>query len=391
MTGTVLFDPLIPLPLLIGLAVLAAFGILLALWRGLSGWALRGLAAAVVLAALAGPSYQTEDRAPLSDIVLLLEDESASQRLADRADQTDAAAEAMALARRSVTGKRNRFFVDANCFAQTKAVVRTRASASGVELVIGDAETEFDTEQCFAVLLQYPCGNGEIKQFKQVIEQAHANKAMVIFVADILSLLLLKSPGELGADVVVGNTQRFGVPMGFGGPHAAYMATRTKFQRSLPGRLVGVSVDAQGKPAYRLALQTREQHIRREKATSNICTNSGLCCLAFTIHMSLLGDAGIKQLATLNHENACLLADTLDAIDGVTVENETFFNEFTVRLNKPATDVIHILADKGIIGGVPLSRLTPEGDPNLLLVCATETSSGEDIAAFGAALKEELS
>ena len=219
-------------------------------------------------------------------------------------DEGTAAAEAMALAQRSVKGKRNAFFVDRECFKQTIDVVKTRAQASGVEVIIGDAEIDFDPDHCFAALLQYPCANGEIRQYQSVIERAHASKALVVFAADILSLVLLKSPGELGADVVIGSTQRFGVPMGFGGPHAAYMATKEKHQRSLPGRLVGVSIDVQGKQAYRLALQTREQHIRREKATSNICTAQVLLAVMASMYVCYHGPDGLRRIATNVHRLA---------------------------------------------------------------------------------------
>ena len=312
-------------------------------------------------------------------------------------DGSTACAEAVVMAKR-VTRK-SKAILAPGLHPQYAAATQTLASTLDIQInevipEIGADASVIDmiTDETSCVVVQSPNVFGEIVDLAPIAEKAHAHKALLIAVfTEPVALGLIRSPGEQGADIVVGEGQGLGVGLNFGGPHVGLFACRQKLVRQMPGRVCGETVDANGDRGFVLTLSTREQHIRREKATSNICTNSGLCCLAFTIHMSLLGDAGIKQLATLNHENACLLADTLDAIDGVTVENETFFNEFTVRLNKPAADVIHILADKGIIGGVPLSRLTPEGDPNLLLVCATETSSGEDIAAFGAALKEELS
>jgi len=206
-----------------------------------------------------------------------------------------------------------------------------------------------------------------------------------------VALGAIKSPGEQGADIVVGEGQSIGVGLNFGGPYVGLFACRQKLVRQMPGRVCGETVDANGERGYVLTLSTREQHIRREKATSNICTNSGLCCLAFTIHMSLLGEAGLRKLAMLNHEKACNLADRLSGIDGVELINDSFFNEFTLRLPKDARQVVQDLADKDVLGGVPASRLMHGHHEDLLIVAVTETSSDEDIAAFETALKETLS
>jgi len=233
---------------------------------------------------------------------------------------------------------------------------------------------------------------GEIVDLAPIAEKAHAHKALLIAVfTEPVALGAIKSPGEQGADIVVGEGQGLGVGLNFGGPHVGLFACRQKLVRQMPGRVCGQTVDANGERGFVLTLSTREQHIRREKATSNICTNSGLCCIAFTIHMSLLGDAGLKRMAALNHENACHLADVIDGIKGAEVLNETFFNEFTVKLNKPAADVVQALADKDILGGVPFSRISGGAHEDLLLVCATEVVIEEDIHAFGAALEEVLS
>lgn len=200
---------------------------------------------------------------------------------------------------------------------------------------------------------------------------------LVVVVNEILSLGLLPAPDV--ADIVCGEAQSIGLPMSFGGPHLGFFATREKYVRQMPGRVCGMTKDADGKRGFVLTLSTREQHIRREKATSNICTNQGLCALAFTVHMALLGEDGFKGLARLNHEAACRLADALDKIDGVTVENKTFFNEFVVRVKGDAKAVVDRLAARGIIAGLPLGE-------NRLLVAATEMTSDDDIAEFCAAL-----
>ena len=204
---------------------------------------------------------------------------------------------------------------------------------------------------------------------------------LVVVVTEILSLGLLPAPVQ--ADIVCGEAQSIGLPMSFGGPHLGFFACNEKYLRQIPGRLCGETVDADGKRGYVLTLNTREQHIRREKATSNICTNQGLCMLAFTIHMALLGEAGFKDLAMINHERACKLADALNALDGVSVENDTFFNEFTVTLPKDAHEVVRDLAEKKIIAGLAL-------DDNRLLIAATEMTSEKDISRLVTALKEVL-
>ena len=208
-------------------------------------------------------------------------------------DEGTAAAEAMTLCQRMSKSKGKVFFVDQHCLPQTIEVVETRAEPMGLEVVVG-APADAGNHDCFGVLLQYPGVDGAIRDFSAVVETAHQQKALVVMAADILSLMLLKSPAELGADVAIGCTQRFGVPLGFGGPHAAYMATRDSFKRSLPGRLVGISLDSRGQPAYRLALQTREQHIRREKATSNICTAQVLLAVMASMYAVYHGPGGFE-------------------------------------------------------------------------------------------------
>jgi glycine dehydrogenase subunit 1 len=213
-----------------------------------------------------------------------------------------------------------------------------------------------------------------------------------VVVTEIVSLGAVKPPGDMGADIVAAEGQSLGNALNFGGPHLGLFAAREQHVRQMPGRLAGQTVDADGRRGWVLTLSTREQHIRREKATSNICTNSGLCALAFTIHLALLGEAGLTRLAELNHATACNLADRLAAVPGVRVVNSNFFNEFTVRLPKPAAPVVAQLAEYGVLAGVPLSRFYPERDElaNLLLVAATETVTDDDIDRFTHALGEVL-
>src|SRR5215203_1055820 len=247
-----------------------------------------------------------------------------------------------------------------------------------------------DTVSC--VVVQNPDVFGNLRDLRPIAEKAHKHGALLVAVfTEAVSLGLVASPGAMGADIVVGEGQSIGVGLTFGGPYVGLFATRSKFVRQMPGRLCGETVDAQGRRGFVLTLSTREQHIRREKATSNICTNSGLCCLAFTIHMTLLGEAGLKRLARVNHANAVNLADMLGGVPGVEVLNRTFFNEFTVRLPRPAEEVVEGLAARGVLGGVPASRLLPgAGLDDLLVVASTEVNTDEDRAAFVSALKEAL-
>jgi glycine dehydrogenase subunit 1 len=255
-----------------------------------------------------------------------------------------------------------------------------------------DAVAAIDGETS-CIVVQYPSVYGSIRDLKPIADAAHAKGALlVVVVTEVVALGALKSPGEMGADIVVAEGQSIGNGLNFGGPYVGLFATREKYVRQMPGRLAGETVDASGKRGYVLTLSTREQHIRREKATSNICTNSGLCALAFTIHMTLLGEAGLRKLAALNHANACDLADRLSKIPGVSVLNDTFFNEFTIKVPGKAADVIEKLARKNILGGVPVSRLEPDKPElaDLILVASTEINTADDRAAFAAALKEVL-
>lgn len=266
-------------------------------------------------------------------------------------DEGTAAAEAMALSRRMGRNKNGLFLVDADTLPQTVAVLRTRAEPAGVEVVLADlsegipagiAEREIN-----GVLLQYPGASGAVRDLRPVVDKAHELGALVTVAADLLALTLLTSPGELGADIAIGTTQRFGVPMGFGGPHAGYMAVREKFARSLPGRLVGVSVDADGDKAYRLALQTREQHIRREKATSNICTAQVLLAVMAGMYAVYHGAEGLRTIARRTHRYAAILAAGLTA-GGVEVVHGSYFDTLTVRVPGRAAEVVAAARDNGV-------------------------------------------
>ncbi len=242
------------------------------------------------------------------------------------------------------------------------------------------------------VVVQTPNIFGTATDVTKIAEAAHAAGALlIVVVTEAVSMGLLKSPGEMGADIVAAEGQSIGNALNFGGPYVGLFATRDKLVRQMPGRLCGETVDADGERGFVLTLSTREQHIRRDKATSNICTNSGLCTLAFTIHMSLLGETGLRRLALLNHEKAVATRDALKAIPGVEILTPRFFNEFAIRLPKPAAEVVEQLANQHILAGVPYSRLAPDaGMDDVLLVAATETTTDADIEALATALGKVL-
>ncbi len=295
--------------------------------------------------------------------------------------------------------KRRKAVLSGGLHPHYAAVVRTLSEMASDTVVTLDPDVS-GTEDLLAriddgvscVVVQTPDVFGNLRDLTPIAEKAHRHGALLIAVfTEAMSLGLVTPPGAMGADIVVGEGQSIGNGLNFGGPYVGLFATRQKFVRQMPGRLCGETVDANGQRGFVLTLSTREQHIRRDKATSNICTNSGLCCLAFTIHMTLLGEAGLTRPARVNHANAVKLADALAAVPGVEVLNGTFFNEFTVRLRRPAAHVVEALAERGVLGGVPVSRLLPgAGLDDLLLVASTEVNTDEDRAAFAAALKEVL-
>src|SRR2546421_3833535 len=254
-------------------------------------------------------------------------------------DEATAAGEAMALCH-AVVPNRKTFFVADNCHPQTIAVLQTRAKPLGIEIKIGDySRFKFD-DAVFGALIQYPATDGAIYDYAEFVRKAHDAGALVVVAADILALTLLKPPGEFGADVAVGNTQRFGVPLGFGGPHAAFFATRDQFKRHMPGRLVGVSHDTEGRPAYRLALQTREQHIRRDKATSNICTAQVLLAVIASMYAVYHGPGGLRAIAERVHRLTSQLADGLRAL-GLKITHENFFDTIRVEVESSAVTLEH--------------------------------------------------
>ena len=311
-------------------------------------------------------------------------------------DGATACAEAVAMAHR-VT-RRGKAVLSGALHPHYREVCQTYAQFSGLQVEalkptprVADP-IDLDNETA-CVVVQYPDFFGELRDCSALAARCHqAGALLVVVVTEIVSLGAVKSPGEMGADIVAGEGQALGNALNFGGPHLGLFAAREQHVRQMPGRLAGQTVDADGRRGWVLTLSAREQHIRREKATSNICTNSGLCALAFTIHLALLGEAGLTRLAELNHATACNLADRLETVPGVSVLNRSYFNEFTVRLPKPAAPIVDELAEFGVLGGVPLSRFYPGRDDlaNLLLVAATETATEDDIEQFAHALAEVL-
>ncbi|MBV9967827.1 MAG: aminomethyl-transferring glycine dehydrogenase subunit GcvPA, partial [Alphaproteobacteria bacterium] len=313
-------------------------------------------------------------------------------------DGATACAEAVAMAGR-VT-RRNKAVLSGGLHPHYRAVCETYAHFAGEELLVQDPAPaggedlgkliDADTS---CVVVQNPDFYGEIRDYSTLAQLCHQRGALlVVIVTEILSLGAITPPGEMGADIVAAEGQSFGNALNFGGPYVGLFASREKFVRQMPGRLVGETADAEGRRGWVLTLSTREQHIRREKATSNICTNSGLCALAFTIHLALLGEAGVTRLARLNHATAVSTAERLAKVPGVTLVNQSFFNEFAMRLPKPAAPVADALAARGILAGVPVSRFYPDRPDlaDLLLIAATETVTADDIERLATGLAEAL-
>jgi glycine dehydrogenase subunit 1 len=309
-------------------------------------------------------------------------------------DGSTACGEAMLMAHRLT--RRGKAVLSGGLHPQYADVAATLADMSGntVErlpldpLAREDIAAQIDGETS-CVIVQSPDFFGNPRRLEPIVAAAHARGALLIAVfTEAVSLGALRSPGEQGADIVVGEGQSIGNSLNFGGPYVGLFATRMKNIRQMPGRVAGETVDAEGRRGFVLTLSTREQHIRREKATSNICTNSGLCALAFTIHMTLLGETGLRRLARVNHANAVALAEALGAIPGVEVLNTHFFNEFTIRTPRPAAELVEALARRGIIAGLPVSRLAPAaGLDDLVVVASTEVNTAEDRATYAEGLR----
>ena len=314
-------------------------------------------------------------------------------------DGSTAMWEAIVMAHRIT--RRNKTIISSGVHPHYVSVAKTMAkfTEDQLETALPELNAETDAarliagidDQTNAVVVQYPDILGRIADLTPIAEAAHAAGALLIaVVTEPVALGAIKSPGEMGADIVVGEGQSIGVGLQFGGPYVGLFACREKHVRQMPGRLAGETVDAEGKRGFVLTLSTREQHIRREKATSNICTSSVLCALAFTAHLTLLGEKGLRQLASLNHARASEAADRLSAIPGVELVNDSFFNEFTLKLAVEARPAVHSMVEKGVLGGVSLGRLYPAAEAlqNGLVVAVTETVGDEDIAALEAALRE---
>ena len=316
-------------------------------------------------------------------------------------DGSTACWEAVTMARRIT--KRGKAMLSSGLHPHYVSVAQTMARFTGDNLAYETPTLTADTDvetliagidgETSCVVVQYPDILGRICDLSALAAKAHQHGALLIaVVTEPVALGAIKAPGDMGADIVVGEGQSLGVGLQFGGPYVGLFACKDKYVRQMPGRLCGETVDAEGKRGFVLTLSTREQHIRREKATSNICTNSGLCALAFSVHMTLLGERGLRDLATLNHSLASHAADRLAKVPGVSVINDTFFNEFTLQLPQEARPIVRTLADRGVLGGVSLGRLFP-GVAALesgLVVAVTETTTVEDIEALAIALQEVL-
>jgi glycine dehydrogenase subunit 1 len=312
-------------------------------------------------------------------------------------DGSTACSEAMLMAHRLT--RRNKAVISGGLHPQYADVAATLAHMAGDSIVrlppdVGASEdiaAAIDGETS-CVLVQSPDFFGNPRDLTPIAAAAHSHGALMVAIfTDPVALGALRSAGEMGADIAAGEGQGLGNALNFGGPYLGLFATRAKNVRQMPGRLAGETVDADGRRSFVLTLSTREQHIRREKATSNICTNSGLCALAFSIHLALLGETGLRRLANVNHANAVQLADSLGAISGVEVLNKHFFNEFTLRTPRPADDLVEALARRGVIAGLPVSRLLPAaGLDDCVIVASTEVNTDADRAVYAKALAECL-
>jgi len=316
-------------------------------------------------------------------------------------DGSTACWEAVGMARRIT--RRTKAILSSGLHPHYVSVARTMAKYTGdvLETAVPDLSADMDLDRLIAaiddetscVVVQYPDILGRIGDLRPLADACHARKALLVaVVTEPVAMGALKSPGEMDADIVVGEGQSLGVGLQFGGPYVGLFGCKEKYVRQMPGRLCGETVDADGKRGFVLTLSTREQHIRREKATSNICTNSGLCALAFSIHMTLLGEAGLRRLAGLNHAGAVHAAERLAEVPGIRLVTERFFNEFTLDLGQEARPVVRTLAEKGVLAGVSLGRLYPGEDAlaNGLVVAVTETTTSEDVEALANALQEVL-
>jgi glycine dehydrogenase subunit 1 len=330
-----------------------------------------------------------------SQVAMLLDMEVANASMYD--GSTGCAEAAMMAAR--VT-KRRKIVFSGGVHPHYIDTARTACEALGLEIValpaaIDDeaAVTKHLSADVAAVIVQSPNVFGTVTDLSKIGEAAHgAGALMVATFTECVSFGLIEPAGAYGADIVCGEGQSIGNALNFGGPYVGLFAVKEKYVRQMPGRVAGETLDADGKRGFVLTLSTREQHIRREKATSNICTNSGLCQLAWTIHMTLLGENGLKRLAALNHEKAVALADALAQVPGVEVLTPRYFNEIALKLSKPAQHVVDQLAEWGVIAGVAMSRLNPRaGMDDVLITCATEMNTEGDIASYAKALKEALS
>jgi glycine dehydrogenase subunit 1 len=316
-------------------------------------------------------------------------------------DGSTACWEAIGMARRIT--KRGRAILSSGLHPHYVSVAKTMAKYTGDQLDVRAPELSAETDvdaliaridgDTSCVVVQYPDILGRIADLRPLADACHKAKALLVaVVTEPVAMGALVSPGEMDADIVVGEGQSLGVGLQFGGPYVGLFGCKEKYVRQMPGRLCGETVDADGRRGFVLTLSTREQHIRREKATSNICTNSGLCALAFSIHMTLLGEAGLRRLAGVNHAAACRAAERLARVPGVRVVNDTFFNEFTLDLGREARPVVRDLAERGVLAGVSLGRLYPgeAGLENGLVVAVTETTAAEDVDALAHALEEAL-